>query len=82
MNSIKVKFNEPDPDPAIIRKHKDFDRFLDTYTKYYSTGGIRYLLRHDIKKLVFIVIIILLLLILLFTESEAHVFAVIGILGI
>jgi len=71
MNPIKIKFNEPDPSPSVIGRHKNFSSFIGNYQKYYSPRGIRYFFRHDIKRLVFIIIIVLLLLILFLTEVEA-----------
>ena len=69
MHSVKVKFNPPDPSPEIIRKHKNFNQFIDRYRQFHTPSGIRYLFKYDIKRLVFVVIIILILLILLLTEG-------------
>ena len=44
MNDIKVKIDSPTPSRETIQKHKNFDRFMDSYRRYYSTGGIREIL--------------------------------------
>lgn len=69
MHKIKVHINKPDPPLSVINKYKSFEQFIDRYKRYHTPSGIRYLFKHDIKKLVFIVIIIILLLILLLTEE-------------
>ena len=73
MNPIKLKINQPDPPPALISRHKNFNSFIGNYQKYYSPRGIRYLFRYDIKRLVFIIIIVVLLLIMLLTDIEASI---------
>lgn len=69
MTRIKVKINAPLPAAEKISEYRDFDRFMDTYRKYYSTSGIRDMLYKDRKKLVLIVIIILFLMLLLFVDE-------------
>ena len=66
MPEIKVKINATQPSLDTVRKYRDFDRFMDNYRKYYSTGGIRNLLYKDRRKLVYLVILIIFLLLLLF----------------
>ncbi len=69
MHKIKVNINKPDPSEAVVRKYKNFDRFVSKYQQFHTPSGIRYLFKHDIKRLVLVVIIILLLLILLLSEE-------------
>lgn len=69
MTRIRVKINTPVPAAETIDKYRNFERFMDSYKKYYSTAGIRDMLYKDRKKLVFIVIIILFLMLLLFVDD-------------
>jgi len=69
---IKVKINNPQPDRNMIMRHKDFNGFLNTYRKYYSTGGIRDMLYRDRRKLVYIVILLLFLLLMLIAHDEGE----------
>lgn len=69
MAKVKVKINAPLPPPEAIRRHRDFNRFMDNYRKYYSSSGIRDMLYKDRKKLVYIVLIILFILMLLFADD-------------
>ena len=72
MNEIKVKFNDPGPDRELIRKYKNFDRFMDRYKRYYSTRGIREMLYNDRRRLIYIVIILLSILLLLISYEEGE----------
>ena len=68
MAQVKVKFNPEIPDKEVIARHKDFGKFMQGYQKYYTTRGIRYMLKYERKKLVFIVILIIVLLLMLFAD--------------
>ncbi|MDH5603168.1 MAG: hypothetical protein OEY51_04495 [Cyclobacteriaceae bacterium] len=70
--AIKVKINPPKPDREMILRHKDFKGFLSTYRKYFSSGGIRYMLYRDRKKLVYIIIILIFLLLMLVAHEEGE----------
>ncbi len=69
MGKFKIKINPPVPSLETIHQYRNFGGLLHRYKKYYSTDGIRYMLYHDRKKLVYIVIIIVFLLMLLFVEE-------------
>jgi len=73
MLKIKIKYNPDEVPVEVIRKYKNFDRFIDRYRKYYTPSGIKYMLYKDRKKLVYLVIILLLILmyILSFEDAEA-----------
>ena len=73
MLKIKIKYNPDEVPVEVIRKYKNFDRFIDRYRKYYTPSGIKYMLYKDRKKLVYMVIILLLILmyILSFEDAEA-----------
>ncbi|MDH5400050.1 MAG: hypothetical protein OEX02_18005 [Cyclobacteriaceae bacterium] len=71
MGKIKVKMNPEMPSPELISKYKNFDMFMDSYKKYYSTSGIRNMLYGDKKKLIFIVLVIIFLLLMLFASEDA-----------
>ncbi len=62
-NKIKVNIEKPDPDTNTIRKHKNFNHFVDTYHQLHTQEGIRKMWYKDKKTLAFIAIIICLLLI-------------------
>ncbi len=70
MAKVKVNFNPGPIDRSIIKKHKDFGKFIHNYQKYYSSRGIRYMFRYERKKLVFIVLILIFLLLMLFTDGK------------
>ncbi len=72
MSEIKVKIDSPAPDREMIRKYKNFDRFMDRYRRYYSTRGIREMLYNDKRKLIYIVIILLTILLLLISYDESN----------
>lgn len=69
MSRLKIIINRPAPPPEIVRKFRDFDGLMHTYKKYYTTNGIRYMLYHERKKLVYIVIIIVFILLMLFADD-------------
>jgi len=66
---IKVKINAPKPSLDTVRSYKNFEGLMHQYKKYYSNSGIREMLYHDRKKLIYIVMIILFLLMLLFVDD-------------
>ena len=68
MAQVKVRINPEIPDSESIAKHKDFGQFIKNYQKYYTSRGIRYMFKHERKKLVFIVIVIIFLLLMLLAE--------------
>lgn len=70
MSSIKVKINPPLPSREVINKYKNFGRFMDSYRKYYSPSGFRYMMKFERRKLIYIVLIIILILLLLFANEE------------
>ncbi|MDH5598011.1 MAG: hypothetical protein OEY34_02740 [Cyclobacteriaceae bacterium] len=72
MLKIKVKYNPEDVPVEVIRKYKNFDRFMDRYRKYYTPSGIKYMLYKDRKKLVYLVIILLLILMYFLSLDNAE----------
>ena len=72
MTKIKVKIDRQDPPREVIEKYRNFDRFMDNYSKYYSTRGIRNLLYRDRKKMAMIVLIVIFILLWLFSAEDAE----------
>ena len=69
MARLKVKIGNFETGQPVINKYKDFTRFMDRYSKHYSTPGIGDILSYDRKKLIYIVIIIIFLLLLIFNDG-------------
>ena len=68
MTKIKVKIDPPKVPDEVINKYKNYDRFMDSYRKYYGTSGIRKLLYKDRKKMAMIIIIVIMILLWLINE--------------
>lgn len=69
MAKLKVNINPNLPSSETIRSYRNFESIMDKYTKYYRTDGIRYMLSHERKKLIYIVLIVIFLLLLLFADD-------------
>ena len=78
MLKIKIKYNQDDVPVEVIRKYKNFDRFMDRYRKYYSPSGIKYMLYKDRKKLVYLVIILLFILLYILSIEDAEALSLIN----
>jgi hypothetical protein len=59
---IVLRIDSPTPPIEEIKKRKDFGRFVDQFYHIHTPSGFRWMLKHNIKKLVLIVIIAILLL--------------------
>lgn len=68
MSSIKVNINKPDPSPQAIRKHKNYQSFMQTYQDLHTPRGLARMLYRDRMKISLIVVIAALFLLYLFNE--------------
>lgn len=82
MGKTRVRLNPDPPARDMIRKHKNFDRFMDNYRKYYSTSGIRELLYRDRKKMAIIVLIVIFILLWLFSGEDAEAKSILELIKI
>jgi hypothetical protein len=60
--TILFKINRPDPTREQIHHYKNFNRLIDKFYHFHTPAGFRWMIKSNIKKLVFILIIAILLL--------------------
>ncbi len=59
---IVIRINHPGPAPGQINRYRNFEGFVNQFYRLHTPAGFRWMLKSNIKKLVFILIIALLLL--------------------
>ena len=73
MGRVRVIINNKMPSADVMSRYRNFDSIMQRYKMYYRTDGIRYMLYHQRRKLVYIILILIFLLLLLFADDiHAH----------
>ena len=60
--TILIKVDKPAPTREQIRQHKNFAGFVNQFYRLHTPAGFRWMLKNNMKKLVFIIIIAVILL--------------------
>ena len=60
--NILLKINQADPTPDEISKYKNFSGFVNQFYRIHTPAGFRWMLKNNMKKLVFIILMALMLL--------------------